>query len=146
MILLAWLFNLASASATPSIVGTWQLETFWRITPEGKEIAWCPGAHGLLQYNPDHYMSASINCAPNAPDDAPSAAYQHRLLYAGTYRVEAPRVIHHVLNSSDLTLLGQDMVREVSSLKDGRLTLTGQSANHRGAFRIVGKKVPARAR
>ncbi len=41
--------------------------------PEGKKIPWCKGAHGLLIYSSDGYMSASINCPTGTSADAPSA-------------------------------------------------------------------------
>ena len=125
----------------PSIVGTWNLESFIRILPQGQEVSWCKGVHGLLSYTDQGYMSAAINCDKDTPPDSPSATNNNMLLYAGTYKVNTDKqeVVHHVLNSSALDLIGTDMPRHISKLTSDELVLDGKSQH--GKFHIVWKRL-----
>ena len=135
---------LGSIRAAPSVVGTWELKSFTRITDEDKEIPWCKAPHGLLIYAPDGYMSATINCAKDTPADAPSQSYDNRLLYAGTYWTEGEKsVVHLVKNSSDLTLIGKKLPRTIQSLTEKDLILSGGAANGKGRFLIEWVKAKA---
>lgn len=55
--LLAALSMPLSVLASPDIVGTWEIQSFTRITKEGKELPWCMGVHGLLTYTADGFVS-----------------------------------------------------------------------------------------
>jgi hypothetical protein len=126
---------------TPSVVGTWGLESFVRITDSGKEVSWCKEPHGLLTYTQEGYVSASINCSKDTPADAPSQKYENRLLYAGTFTQNSKtQITHHVLNSSDLSIIGRELIRDIESIDGNQLVLTGIAANKAGRFRIVWKR------
>lgn len=128
--------------ATPlseAILGTWKLDSFVRITPEKKEIPWCKGANGFLTYTNQNYMSAAINCTKDTPEDAPSHPYNNMLLYTATYQVSGNNTVtHHILNCSQLDLIGKDLLRN-AEFTENTMTLTGNSG--RGDFRIVWKKL-----
>jgi len=128
----------ASAALKEQIIGTWKLDSFMRITEDKKEIQWCKGVNGFITYTEQGYMSASINCDKDTPEDSPSHPYNNMLLYTANYEIKENTVSHHVLNCSQLDLIGKDLPR-TAEITESTLILTGNSG--RGNFRIVWKRI-----
>jgi hypothetical protein len=120
----------ASRAEERSIVGAWRLKSFVRVTTDGRRYDQL-GAHpdGYLIYSAEGRMSVLMvdgdRPAPqhSPPDPAERAALHETMLaYAGTYRVDGDRVVHHIEMAWDQARLGSDQVR-FFSFEDDRLLL-----------------------
>ncbi len=113
-----------------SIVGAWRLKSFVRVTADGAQYDQL-GAHpdGYLLYSADGRMSVLMvdgdRPAPkhSPPDPAERAALHETMLaYAGTYRVDGDKIVHHIEMAWDQTRIGSDQVR-FFSFDGGQLRL-----------------------
>jgi len=99
----------SAKAADPTIVGTWRVTSFTSETLETKEITRPFGNSpiGYIQYSPGGHMvvffSSSDQKRPeNARYTDVESAEAHRSIiaaYAGTYRVDGDKVVHHVVAS-----------------------------------------------
>lgn len=86
--------------------GSWTLEDFI-LEKDGFPRPWREGAHGILIYSPDGYMSVSINSKSREHSWIDSL-----LFYAGTYEVDGDTVTHQVLNATGEKRIDKAMVRK----------------------------------
>lgn len=122
------------------LIGAWQLVEFRELDDEGGGTSkgpLGPNARGLLIYAPDGAMSVSMMRRDGQPATADLAGGQSRTTeymgYAGTWRLEGTRLLHHVEVSTHTYQLGQDLERE-AHLRGDRLELIGR-APVEGRFR-----------
>jgi hypothetical protein len=120
----------AAGAEERSIVGAWRLKSFVRVTTDGGRYDQL-GAHpdGYLIYSADGRMSVLMvdgdRPAPKqSPPDRAERAVLHEtmLAYAGTYRIDGDKIVHHIEMAWDQTRLGSDQVR-FFSFEDDRLLL-----------------------
>jgi len=105
------------------ISGAWTLESFNIIEPNGKIRHWGQNTTGLLLYNPDGYMSVSINRALEPLDaNSPKDLFDSILFYAGTYSTKDNIISHKVTNASNPSRIGKEMIR-YAKLQEGLLEL-----------------------
>ena len=116
------------------LVGTWQLVT-WEAHPEGGVVTHPLGPHavGYIIYTADGHMSATLMRQDRqafregnmhaATAAEKIAAIGSCVAYAGTYRLEPGRVIHHVLASLLPNWVGTDLERYIE-WTDGQLVLS----------------------
>jgi len=127
---------MADAGST-HILGAWQLDSWLIEHGHGSEpvLPFGEKPGGLLLYSADGWMSATVHNAQRAefpPNRSPrsldadniAAAYRSYFHYAGTWRVEADRVIHRVLHSLNPNMVGTEQVRQMQ-LNGSSLILTG---------------------
>ena len=115
------------------LVGTWKLVSAWSKRPNG-ELVGLYGEHpiGFLTYTKEGRMAVIISDSDRAslsteddlvaPNAERAAAFSTFGAYAGTFRIEADRVIHHVEISSLQNWVGTDQVRWMK-LEGNRLVL-----------------------
>jgi hypothetical protein len=111
--------TIALAGENP-VLGTWKLKSFVReVTATGEKINQY-GEHpsGYLGYSADGRMNAVITADNrikpsdvNLTDEQRVKLHQTLQAYAGTYTVQADRVIHHVDISWNEAWTGTDQVR-----------------------------------
>jgi len=106
-------------AAEPSLVGAWRLKSFVRVLSDGKRYDQL-GAHpqGYLIYSADGRMSVLMvdgeRAAPqrSPPTDAERAALHGSMIaYAGAYRIEGDKIIHHIEIAWDQSRIGSEQVR-----------------------------------
>jgi len=120
--------------SSPSIVGSWRLES-WTVandTPRCAEEE--GGASGQIMYSRDGHMSAQLGCAglsmgePGSMTSGEAIARMTRrhFGYYGTYALDeaAQTVTHHVMGSTAETWVGRDLVRSFVFEGPDRLVLT----------------------
>lgn len=124
----------SDAPHADDLVGAWELVAFRELDDEGggtSDGPLGPDAGGLLIYAPDGAVSVSMmrresrppGAAGPAGDQPRTTAYMG---YAGTWRLEGTRLLHHVEVSTHTYQLGQDLEREVR-LRGDRLDLIGRA-------------------
>ena len=123
--------TIALAGENP-ILGTWKLKSFVReVTATGEKINQM-GEHpnGYLSYSADGRMYAIITAdnrvkplEANPTDEQRVKLHQTMTAYAGTYTVQADKVIHHVDISWNEAWTGTDQVRFIK-LDGNVLTIT----------------------
>lgn len=87
-------------------VGAWRLAGFTLVNDDGTESEpWLEGSDGMLIYSADGYMSAII-----AVVDESDGSPKH-IAYSGPFQAEDDKVIHHVVMSSEPTLVGRPQTR-----------------------------------
>jgi hypothetical protein len=115
----------ALADDAQSIVGTWKLVRVAATTADGKTLATPMGEHpnGLLTYTGDGRMSLLIthDGRPNlsgdrldSPAEERARAFSTMVAYAGSYRLEGNRLVHHIEAASSQNWVGTDLPRTVS--------------------------------
>jgi hypothetical protein len=108
-----------------TIVGTWKLVSAAATTAEGNLIATPMGQHavGFLTYTAEGRMSLLIthDGRPrlsgdrlDSPVEERARAFSTMVAYAGTYRIDGNRVIHHVEAASSQNWVGIDLPRMLS--------------------------------
>lgn len=133
-LMLLTLGSCAWAQSKDALVGTWKLVSSTDATEKGEtRDSFGSGAVGFLTYTADGRMMAIISHGGRKPLSVPdyigapaeerSAAFSTFIAYAGTYTVEARRVIHHVEVSSLENRVGTDQVRTIVKLEGERLIL-----------------------
>ncbi len=101
------------------LLGTWQLKSYVVTTAAGvRSTPFGENPTGYLSYSADGRMhaigAASGRIMPagtTAPDHERAALYDTMFAYAGTYSVEAGKVIHHVDISWNPAWTGIDQIR-----------------------------------
>lgn len=109
---------------TPSeaIVGTWRLESWFRIEDDGtKKSRFGPGAAGMVTYTADGFMFAQLQDGGRTPFAGPDpyggtaeecrAAMSTGLSYSGRWRIEGDAIIHLVELSVFPNWVGTEQVR-----------------------------------
>jgi hypothetical protein len=104
-----------------SLVGTWQITNYSVMFLDTNESVRTMGERptGYIQYSRGGHMvvflAAQNRKAPagNAPTDAEAAALYRTIFgaYAGTYRVEGKKVVHHIVSAWAPQRNGDDQVR-----------------------------------
>ena len=117
-----------------ALVGTWKLVSARETTGEGEsKDAFGRDPTGFLTYTSDNRMIGMISHSDrkllSVPDyvGAPPAeraeAFATFLAYAGTYKLEGSRVIHHVEASWLENSVGTEQVRDIVKLEGDQLLL-----------------------
>ncbi len=112
----------ARAAGQADFYGTWKLRSVsaWVDGREVNPAAYGPHPTGFIHYLPGGRMAAVISYDGRKPmkgdrlkaDDAEKAqAYASFLAYAGTFRVEGDKVIHHVETSAYQNDVGSEQTR-----------------------------------
>jgi hypothetical protein len=119
IVIIAALF--AMPAKAQGIVGTWQITSLSLEYQDTKEVAHpINQPTGYLQYSPGGHMVTFVAAGdlprPATPPiytDAERAKIFNQIIgaYAGTYRIEGDKVIHHVLNASYTLWIGTDQIR-----------------------------------
>jgi hypothetical protein len=119
--ILAAIFAMPAKADETAIVGTWQVTSFSLEYLDTREIERpFNQPTGYLQYSPGGHMVTFIAAGdlplPATPPiytDAERATILNQIIgaYAGTYRIEGDKVIHHVLNAWFPTWIGTDQIR-----------------------------------
>jgi hypothetical protein len=110
--------SLCEAGENP-LLGAWRLTSFVRVLADGGSYDQLgPRPDGYILYTSDGRMSAllvdSDRAAPKQtpPTEAERAALHGSMIaYAGTYRIEGNKVIHHIEVAWDQARIGSDQVR-----------------------------------
>jgi hypothetical protein len=112
-------------------LGTWKLKAYVVTTAAGeRRTPYGENPTGYLSYSADGRMQliaaangriVPVDAAP--PDNERVALYDTMFAYAGTYSVEAGKVIHHVDISWNETWTGTDQIR-LFEMSGNTLTLT----------------------
>jgi Lipocalin-like domain len=118
IVILAGIF--AMPASAQGIVGTWQITSFSLEYQDTKEVAHpINQPTGYLQYSPGGHMVTFV-AAGDLPrlttptyTDGERATIVNQIIgaYAGTYRIEGDKVIHHVLNAWFPPWIGTDQIR-----------------------------------
>ena len=102
------------------ICGSWRLVEF-KIKKNGLTKDWRRGAHGILIYSGDGYMSVSINSYSEKKEDWIDSV----LFYAGKYQIDGNSVIHNVMNATSNDRLNKPMIR-TAKVKNKTLLLSAE--------------------
>jgi hypothetical protein len=122
------------AQSQDQLVGTWKLLSGTDTSDKGEvKDAYGPNPTGFLNYSADGRMIVIITYGGRKPlsvydsISAPAAeraeAFSTMVAYAGRYTVTGDKVVHHVEAAWLQNRVGQDLVRYVVKLEDGRLVL-----------------------
>lgn len=124
------------------LIGAWSLVEWRTIASDGTtRFPFGVGALGSLHYAvvPQHgsVMSAQLSTPKRAPlrkgDVAGKcAAFDSYVAYAGQWRVDGNRIIHHVVSSLYPNWIGTELVRTVAFVED-RLVLSTVPPNRKTA-------------
>ncbi len=108
-----------SRQAGEELAGVWSLVSFDTVREDGSVLPGPLGEKptGLLFYSADGHVAVHM-----MPADGPPAY----LSYAGTWRREADRIVHHLTVAAERDWLGTDQSRHLR-LDGDLLTLTGTS-------------------
>jgi len=133
---------LALSSATSfagqsSIVGTWHVQKWLVRSGDGKVGEFCDGAHGLLTYGRNGYVSTAINCpAKRVARHEPADDYGRKFFYAGTYKVKEDVIYKQITNSSFEGLIGKSVLRRIEKVTEHELILSGPFGPNGGSLWI----------
>ena len=134
------------------LLGTWKLKSHVVTTAGGeRSTPYGDNPTGYLSYSADGRMqvigAASgriVPTGPTPPDNERVALYDTMFAYAGTYSVEAGKVIHHVDISWNEVWTGTDQTR-FFAVDGNTLTLTTRIADPAGGteahYAVVWEKV-----
>lgn len=115
---------------TPTLVGTWKLES-WQSKATDGEITFPYGrdALGYIVYTAGGFMSVSIMRANRSnfssgdllggSDPEKLAAIESYLSYCGMYEFDGVQVTHHVQMSLFPNWVGMEQIRLVEFIQDG---------------------------
>lgn len=122
------------------IFGSWSLERFDIVSPEGVAKPWGENVSGLLIYSPDGHMSVSINRALDKSESNESKAiFDSILFYSGTFQIDGNVIRHQVTQASNPSRVGKEMIR-YAELTEGLLVLTTPKENF-GTAKLVWRKI-----
>lgn len=124
-----------------ALVGSWRLESF-QILAEDGSIHHPLGEQpqGYITYGADGYMQVNIQTAGRErflsddfldPKPADPAAAMRYIAYAGSYRVEDDRIVHHIEVSFFPNWIGVEQVR-YARLEGDLLSLSTPPLTYRG--------------
>jgi hypothetical protein len=113
------------------LLGTWKLKSYVATTSAGERLTpYGENPDGYLSYSADHRMQVigiahgrRVSAGASPTDNERVALYDAMFAYAGTYSVEADKVIHHVDISWNESWTGTDQIR-VFEVDGTMLTLT----------------------
>jgi len=123
--------NAGAADISKSLVGTWRVTSYSRLTLETNEETRPFGENptGYIQYSPDGHMVVFLSARemPKASppySEADKAAIYSQIFgaYAGTYSVDGNKVTHHIVASWRPDWVGGDLIRFVE-LSGDKLTI-----------------------
>jgi Lipocalin-like domain len=108
-----------------TIVGSWKLVSVAATSADGKSLASPMGEHptGLLLYSADGRMSLIITHQGrpklsgdrlDSPTEERANAFSTMVAYAGSYRMEGNKLIHHVEAASSQNWVGTELPRIVT--------------------------------
>jgi hypothetical protein len=114
-----------------SLLGTWKLRSYVVTTATGaRSTPYGENPTGCLSYSADGRMQVigatsdrQPQAGPNPTENERLALYDSMFAYAGTYSVEANKVIHHVDISWNETWTGTDQIR-LFEVNGNSLTIT----------------------
>lgn len=117
-----------------ALVGTWKLVSVRETTENGESRdAFGRNPKGFLTYTNDDRMMGMISHGQrkplstpdyiNAPPAERAEAFSTFLAYAGTYKIEGSRLIHHVEASWLENSVGTEQVRTIVKLEGDQLVL-----------------------
>jgi hypothetical protein len=138
LVLLAMVTATAALGADNPLLGTWKLKSYVREVAATGERYNERGErpNGYLSYSPDGRMYAIITWdnRPSPNDVVPTdeervRLYRTMISYAGTYTVDAEKVVHHVDISWNQNWTGTDQVR-FYKLEGNTLTITSALAKN----------------
>lgn len=122
------------------VVGSWKLEQFEIISPEGVSKPWGKNSTGLLIYTNDGHMSVSINRDLDKSEfNESKAIFDSILFYSGTYQVEGDVIRHRVTQASNPARIGKEMIRYAELSKDLMSLLTPKESF--GTAKLVWRKI-----
>ena len=124
------------------IVGTWELEEFEQLGPEGLCIRSLPESRGLLIYTEEGSMSVSMYRVPDTLDEAVLRNFPRDLYYAGSYKIEGEFILHEVKVALLEQHRGQSLVRK-AHLEGELLSLEALSVEGRVLGKIVWRRLRA---
>src|SRR5262245_12748615 len=93
------LFSAHSFAKTQSLVGTWLLEHSENTLSDGTVVPYCTGAHGMITYTNEGFVSVALNCAPTGNGKEPADSTGRKFSYAGTYHYNGRQVTHDLMNA-----------------------------------------------
>jgi hypothetical protein len=96
--------------------GSYNLTSFEIEDLQGVTKSWGTNLSGLLIYTPTGHMSVSINKAiENDPEQTDEQnLFDSILFYSGTYAIEGDLIRHQVMNASNPSRIGKEMLRYAS--------------------------------
>jgi hypothetical protein len=120
-----------SARIVSSLLGTWKLNSY--VVTEasgGRTMPYGEHPMGYLSYSADGRMQVigtasgrMVRVGTNPPENERVALYDTMFAYAGTYSVEADKIVHHVDISWNEAWTGTDQIR-LFEISGNFLTLT----------------------
>jgi hypothetical protein len=118
------------------LLGTWKLKSYVITTAAGeRSTPYGENPTGYLSYSLDGRMQAIgaahgrvVPAGPTPPDNERVALHDTMFAYAGTYSVEAGKVIHHVDISWNEVWTGTDQIR-LFEVNGNILTLTTRATD-----------------
>ncbi len=146
-LILALLFAPSGPALTKdNLIGTWKLVSYWNVAASGEKSA--PyGEHptGFITYTGDGHMNAIFTAEGRKPlstgdrfaaGEAERAnAFTTLVAYAGTYRIDGDKVIHHVEVAWLQSWVGTEVVRSVR-LDGDKIVLRTESRAVRGVQQV----------
>lgn len=135
------------------LFGTWRLVSASSTSSSGEKDVTPYGQNpsGLLTYTPDGRVSALIShggrkpLSPTASPQEKADAFSTFIAYAGRYKLEGERIVHHVEISSTQNYANRDLVRTIKA-EDDRIVLTTPPTPVNGQMQTVEltwQRVPA---
>jgi hypothetical protein len=134
-----------------AFLGTWKLKAYVVTTAGERRTPYGENPTGYLSYSADGRMQliaaangriVPVGAAP--PDNERVALYDTMFAYAGTYSVEAGKVIHHVDISWNESWTGTDQIR-LFEMSGNTLSLTTRFTDSAGGteslYAVVWEKV-----
>jgi len=140
-----------------ALVGTWKLVSASTSTPGGERngTPFGPSPAGFLTYTQDGRVTAMISYGGRKPLSSSDSrlasageeaeAFRTFLAYAGRYRLEGDKVIHHVEISSIQNWVDTDLIRSIK-FEGARIVLLTPPAPDGGTihtFELIWERLPA---
>lgn len=100
------------------------------VEGSSEKIPFCTGFYGTIVYTPGGFNAVSINCGekkdPNVVE--PADMFGRKFFYTSKYELNVDRVVHHLVNASEVTTIGTDSHRAMS-MKEDVLSLAGTNGS-----------------
>lgn len=128
-------------ASSPSIVGSWRLES-WTIAGDAPRCTDAEGGSaGQIVYSSDGHMSAQLGCdrlpmdelGSMGSEEATARMTRRHFSYYGTYTIDeaAQTVTHHVMGSTSPAWVGTDRVRSFVFEGPDRIVLSTVESENR---------------